>query len=49
MGLSWATLVAAGVYIARYCRHKSWWLTAHIQIQTIGAQSMLPMPHPLVV
>lgn len=37
MAGSWSTVVAAGVFIARYCRHKPWWLTAHIQLMTIGS------------
>jgi hypothetical protein len=37
MALSWSTVVAVGVFIARYCRHRSWWLTAHITLMTIGS------------
>ncbi len=37
MAVSWSTLIAAGVFVARYCRHKPWWMTVHIQLMTIGS------------
>ena len=37
MAGSWSTCIAAGVFVARYCRHQPWWMTVHIQLMTIGS------------
>lgn len=37
MACSWSTVVAAGVYIARYCRAHHWWIHWHIRLMTLGA------------
>lgn len=37
MACSWSTVVAAGVYIARYCRAHHWWIHWHIRLMALGA------------
>ena len=36
MSFTWGLICIIGVTIARYYRHKPWWIDAHIRVQTIG-------------
>ena len=34
-------LVRPGIFIARYCRHKTWWVKAHVTLQSLGTAGTL--------
>jgi len=44
MFFGWGLASAAGVYVARYCRHKRWWIEFHVKLMSaasVGAISAL--------
>ena len=36
MSMTWSTTNLVGIFIARYCRHHSWWITWHIGFMSFG-------------
>jgi len=43
MVMTWAIFTSTGVIIARYCRHKHWWIHVHRRMQTAGFLLTLPL------
>jgi ferredoxin-NADP reductase len=36
MAVTWLIMQPAGIYIARYCKHHSWWIVVHPVLMTVG-------------